>query len=97
MLVLDGTVEPNDENEVRSPLDDYKVLMNELRMYKDGLLMDKPALIAVNKMDRDNAEFEEKYQALKDSQPHAPCIPISAKDGENLEVLLETVKEILGD
>ena len=84
MLVLDGTVEPNDENEIRSPLDDYKVLMNELKMYKNGLLMslmDKPALIAVNKMDRDNAhaEFEEKYQALKDSQPHAFCIPISAK------------------
>ena len=48
LLVVDGTVA--DDN--RSPLRDYRVLRDELRLYKDGILLDKPHILAINKSDR---------------------------------------------
>ena len=48
LLVVDGTV--SDDN--RSPLRDYRVLRDELRLYKDGILLDKPHILAINKSDR---------------------------------------------
>ena len=63
-------------------------------MYKDGILLDKPSLVIVNKMDRQYTRFDEKYAELK-KIVHAPIMPISAKEGENLEVLLEAVKDIV--
>jgi len=53
LYVIDGSV----EGEGRSPLKDYKVLHNELKLYKDGLLLEKPVLIVVNKMDREHIDF----------------------------------------
>ena len=48
LYVIDGTM----IEDGRSPLKDYRVLFDELRLYKDGLLLNKPAVIAVNKSDR---------------------------------------------
>jgi len=61
-------------------------------MYKNGILLEKPSLIAVNKMDRKYTDFQAKYSRLK-RHAHAPIIPISAQEGLNLETLLETIKE----
>ena len=44
LYVIDGSV----EDEGRSALKDYQVLHNELKMYKDGILLMKPSLIVVN-------------------------------------------------
>ena len=53
LFVIDGsTAEEN-----RNPLKDYLILRNELKMYKDGILMQKPAMVAVNKMDRKYTNF----------------------------------------
>jgi GTPase len=88
LYVIDGTT----EGDGRSPLKDYQVLYNELKMYKNGVLLEKPSLIAVNKMDRKYTDFKEKFARLK-RQAHCPIIPISAQEGLNLETLLETIKE----
>ena len=88
LYVIDGTI----AEEGRSPLKDYNVLYDELRLYKEGLLLDKPSVIAVNKSDRKYTGFSKKYKTLQ-SKVHAPIVPISAKEGTNLEVLLETLRE----
>ena len=54
----------------------------------------KPSLIVVNKMDRKYTNFNQKYERLK-KQVHAPILPISAKEGTNLELLVETAKEMV--
>jgi GTPase involved in cell partitioning and DNA repair len=68
--------------------------MNELKHYNNGQLLKKPSLIAVNKCDRKYVKFNEKINKLK-RVAHAPVIPISAKEGDNLEILLESVKGLV--
>ena len=60
LLVVDGTV----ADEERTPLRDFQVLRDELRLYKDGLLMDKPQILAVNKSDRSYTGFNRRFQSL---------------------------------
>ena len=94
LYVIDGSIEGVVGKEIRSPITDYQILFNELKLYQDGSLLNKPSLIVVNKMDREHTNFEQKYQELK-AIAHAPILPISAKEGDNLEVLLETIKDIV--
>jgi len=54
LFVIDGTSTSDDG---RSPLRDYEILHNELKMYKDGVLLEKPIMIAVNKIDRQYTHF----------------------------------------
>ena len=51
-------------------------------------------MVAVNKCDRQFVNFNQKFEAIKRHVTH-PIIPISAKEGTNLEVLLESLKEIV--
>ncbi len=90
LYVIDGSVAEDD----RTPLKDYKVLYNELKLYKGGLLLKKPSLIALNKSDRKYTHFESREQSLR-KHVHAPLIPISAKEGHGLELLLETLREMV--
>ena len=39
LYVIDGSMEGTEKGEVRTPVKDYEVLFNELKMYKDGLLL----------------------------------------------------------
>ena len=48
----------------------------------------------MNKCDRKYVKFNEKINKLK-KVAHAPVIPISAKEGDNLEILLESVKALV--
>ncbi len=48
----------------------------------------------MNKCDRKYVKFNEKISKLK-KVAHAPVIPISAKEGDNLEILLESVKALV--
>ena len=48
----------------------------------------------MNKCDRKYVKFNEKINKLK-KVAHAPLIPISAKEGDNLEILLESVKGLV--
>jgi translation initiation factor 2 gamma subunit (eIF-2gamma) len=45
----------------------------------------------VNKSDRKYVKYNEKLEKIK-RVAHAPVIPISAKEGTNLEILLESVR-----
>ena len=95
LYVVDGTIIEDD----RTPLKDFSVLQEELRLYKDGILLQKPQVLAVNKSDRQYTNFKRRVQALKKSEKlvdsNIPMIPISAKEGTNLEVLLETLKDLV--
>ena len=88
--MIDGTVA--DDN--RTPLKDYKVLYNELKMYKNGILLQKPSVLALNKCDRKVSSFAAREQALKNAV-HCPLVTISAKEGEGLEVLLEQLRDLV--
>ena len=53
LYVIDGTVVEDN----RTPLKDLEVLRQELELYKNGMLLDRPAIIAVNKSDRKYTNF----------------------------------------
>jgi GTP-binding protein len=60
--------------DTRDPRDDYKQLLKELELYDESLL-DKPRVIAANKMDEDVAV--ENLKKFKKRYPKAEIIPIS--------------------
>jgi len=104
LYVIDGTEIIDDRN----PIKDFKVLHDELSKFNGGTLLEKPSLIALNKSDRPYTHFNKKYKSLKESlenfnidSEHAeaiskiPIVPISAKEGTNLEVLLEALREMV--
>lgn len=88
LYVIDGSV--GEDN--RTPFKDYNVLYNELKEYKKGILLDKPSVIVLNKSDRKYTNFSTRLAALK-KQVHAPLIPISAKEGDNLELVIEMLRD----
>ncbi len=80
MLDMAGT-------DVRSPVEDFKVLRNELKCYDEALL-DKEMVIAANKMDVPEAadnlkEFQKAFPKLKKQ-----VLPISAVTQQGLKELL---------
>ena len=90
LYVLDGSVADDD----RTPLKDYKVLLRELSLYKGGILLQKPSLIALNKCDRKYSNFEPREASLRKAI-HCPMVAISAKEGDGLEILLEQLRELV--
>ncbi len=79
LLILDmaGT-------DTRDPRDDYKQLLKELELY-DPALLDKPRLVASNKMDEDVAV--ENLKKFKKRYPKAEIIPISCLSEEGIPKL----------
>ena len=71
----------------RKPLSDYRVLVNELRLYKPALLK-KPIFVAANKMDESNAVAH--LQDLK-KKVKEPVFPISCVSDEGLDDLKATL------
>jgi GTP-binding protein len=60
--------------DTRDPRDDYKQLLKELELY-DPALLDKPRIVAANKMDEDAAV--ENLKKFKKRYAKVPIIPIS--------------------
>lgn len=79
--------------EERDPFDDFTVLRNELQAYRPDLL-DKPFLVALNKIDKENSE--ENLAAFREKYPFDPStlLPISALDKEGLSPLVEKMREL---
>lgn len=79
----------------RAPWDDYETLIKELGLYSSALL-EKPRLIAANKMDIDNAA--DNLKELRRRLPNLEIIPISCKSGEGIQklknLMLEHVRRI---
>ena len=81
--------------EGRNPVDDIQKINDELKTY-DPHILDKPQVIAANKIDcLDNAAKEEALSSLKDAYPGSEIFPVSAATGEGIAALLYKVKDIL--
>lgn len=79
--------------EGRDPYDDYMKINNELTSYEPGLL-DRPQIIAANKMEMPDAESNlEKFKM--NIQSDVPIFPISALTRSGLQDLLYTVADLL--
>lgn len=73
--------------EARNPIDDYKQINNELRLYSKEIL-EKPQILAANKMDLEGAEGNLR---LFKKHIRKKIYPISALKKEGLEELIEAV------
>lgn len=82
MLDMEGT-------DGRDPLSDYRVLMNELKLYLPGLVR-KPELVCANKMDEPNAP--ENLKALE-KKIKEKVYPISCVSDEGFEELKKALLE----
>ena len=78
----------------RTPLKDYEVLKDEIRSYQAELL-DRPYLIALNKIDAEEARanIDEFYQHYPQSE--FPIVEISAAFHEGLNLLIQKIVEKL--
>lgn len=79
--------------EGRDPLEDFKILRNELASYRQ-VMLEKPFLIALNKIDIAGAneqieKFIEQFPALENQ-----IYPISALNGQGYPLFLNAVKEL---
>lgn len=81
--------------EGRDPIEDIHTIMNELKAYNPKLL-DKPQVIAANKMDC-IADRDEIITRLKVAFPNTKIYPISGVSGEGIKELLYGIYNILKD
>jgi GTP-binding protein len=78
--------------EGRDPLDDLRVINEELRLYSETLA-DRPMLIAANKMDV--TEAAANLERLNEQSGQWEVFPVSAVTGEGLPALLRRLTELL--
>lgn len=79
-------------SEGTNPIDDYEIIVNELKMY-DKSLLDRPYVIAANKMDVDGAK--DNLKLFKKKYPKLNVYPISAIYNEGLNDLLVCLNDLV--
>ena len=83
--------------EGRDPLEDIKTINKELEAYNPALL-NKPQVIAANKMDAVYGDSNDIIEALrKEFEPEIKVMPISAVSGQGLKELLFHVQKLLAE
>ncbi len=87
LYVIDASGE-----EGRSPLDDFMLLQQELQKYSQAV-MDKPSLIALNKIDKPQA-LENIKQFQQKLSKHTTC-SISALSGQGVASLLQSMRALV--
>ena len=80
--------------EGRDPYEDYLLIRKELEAF-DPKLMNRPELIIANKMDVEGAK--EQLERFKEKFPDKKIIPISAMNSENLEIVINTLADMLDE
>lgn len=82
--------------EGRDPIADIRAIMKELEAY-DPKLLEKPQVIAANKMDAVYGDENEIVQSLRQEfeKDGIRVFPISAVSGKGLKELLYHVQELL--
>src|SRR5665648_515176 len=82
-------------SEERDPLEDLRLIQEELRLYSADLAL-RPVVIVANKMDIPGAEdqLERLKEAVGDS---CEIFPVSAANGEGLKVLMYRIADVLPD
>ncbi len=71
------------------PINDFSILINELKQYKSNLVR-KKKIVALTKTDTLQKEEKEKLKKLKFGR-RIPVIPISSVSGEGLQELLDKI------
>jgi GTPase len=77
-------------SEGRSPVEDLQNLRKEIDLY-DPMLSSRPWLIVANKMDLPNAN--ENLETLREKFSKTSIVPISAANGEGIDMLKEALAE----
>jgi GTP-binding protein len=77
--------------EERDPIQDFEILRNELKEYNEALL-EKPYLVALNKIDMEGAEEQIKRFRKHFSEDPSLLFEISAMDEIGLQPLVEAMK-----
>lgn len=74
------------------PVQDYRILLDELEAYRPSLLK-RPRLIAANKMDVPGSE--KLLERLRNEIQGVEILPISALTGDGLDRLVQRISELL--
>jgi GTP-binding protein len=77
-------------SEGRSPVEDLRNLRKEIDLY-DPMLSSRPWLVVANKMDLPNAN--ENLETLREKFPKVSIVPISAANGEGIDMLKKALAE----
>lgn len=80
--------------EGRDPVDDIKTIMNELKSYDESLL-ERPQLIAANKIDAIYDEENSQIERIKEAFPDIKVFPISGVSGKGIQELLYELVNVL--
>ena len=78
----------------RDPLEDYRIIMEELEKYNETLL-DKPMVVVANKMDLEPAQ--ENLVRFKEAYPDLEVFELVTMVGEGIESLLYRCADILDE
>lgn len=78
--------------EGRNPIDDYKIICEEIEKYNPKML-EKQMVVIANKMDLDNAE--NNLKEFKKAYPDIQVIPISAVTLKGLDKLVESLSKLV--
>ncbi len=82
--------------EGRDPVNDLKVMMDELRRYDDRLL-EKPMLIAANKTDILDPSADDPVARIQEAYPDIRVLPISAFTHSGTDELRKAIWEVIRD
>ena len=80
--------------EGRDPVEDIKTIMNELKSYDESLL-ERPQLIAANKIDAIYGEENSQIERIKEAFPDIKVFPISGVSGKGIQELLYELVNVL--
>lgn len=80
--------------EGRNPIDDYKIIREELEKY-DEKLMQKPHLIIANKMDVDGAK--ENLQVFRETYPDEVIFEVSAILSQGIDELINYLAKMVAE
>ena len=80
--------------EGRDPVEDIKTIMNELKGYDESLL-DRPQVIAANKIDAIYDEENDNIKRIREAFPDIKVFPISGVSGKGIPELLYDLVNIL--
>lgn len=79
-------------SEGRDPINDYEIIINELKAYDERLLK-KPSVIIASKMDLDGAK--QNLETFKKKYPNEKIYPISSIYNEGIDVLIKDLNELV--
>ena len=81
-------------SEERNPIEDYKIIRNEVIKYSE-ILKNKREVVIASKMDLEKGE--ENLEKFKKEYPDLEVIPVSSYDLSGIDEMMERLMEILDD